>query len=118
MTRSVISRLVGSNDLMTMAGTMATIGIWLGTRSHRQRPAAVLAGEGISFHDTDGDGECEELETNNGDSSPGDWGGPFFAWWPDGWPYIVGEVSGQEQYQFPFSTEDTTSLRQDLPWLT
>lgn len=62
---------------------------------------------GISFHDSDGDGDAEELETNNGDASPGDSGGPFFAWWADGWPYIVGEVSGQEEeYQFPFSTED------------
>jgi V8-like Glu-specific endopeptidase len=62
---------------------------------------------GISFHDTDGDGDAEELETNNGDATPGDSGGPFFAWWADGSPYIVGEVSGQEEeYQFPFSTED------------
>lgn len=61
---------------------------------------------GISFHDDDEDGDAMELETNNGDSSPGDSGGPFFAWW-DGVPYIVGEVSGQEEeYQFPFSSED------------
>jgi hypothetical protein len=47
-----------------------------------------------------------ELETNNGDASPGDSGGPFFAFWDDGFPYIVGVVSGQEQeYQFPFSEE-------------
>lgn len=62
---------------------------------------------GISFHDTDGDGDAEELETDNGDSSPGDSGGPFFAWWDDGFPYIVGVDSGEEEeYQFPFSTQD------------
>jgi V8-like Glu-specific endopeptidase len=62
---------------------------------------------GISFHDTDGDGDAEELETDNGDSSPGDSGGPLFAWWADGWPYIVGVVSGEEEeYQFPFSSQD------------
>lgn len=62
---------------------------------------------GISFHDDDEDGDAMELETNNGDSTPGDSGGPFFAWWADGWPYIVGEVSGQEEeYQFPWYTED------------
>lgn len=62
---------------------------------------------GISFHDDDEDGDAMELETDNGDSSPGDSGGPMFAWWSDGWPYIVGEISGQEEeYSFPFSTED------------
>ncbi|MDE2060641.1 MAG: trypsin-like serine protease [candidate division NC10 bacterium] len=76
-------------------------------------PGAVASAEqpswqgGISFHDDDEDGDAMELETDNGDSSPGDSGGPFFAWWDDGWPYIVGEVSGQEEeYSFPFSTED------------
>jgi len=47
-----------------------------------------------------------ELETDDGDSSPGDSGGPFFACWDDG-PYIVGVDSGEEEeYSFPFSTED------------
>jgi V8-like Glu-specific endopeptidase len=62
---------------------------------------------GISFHDDDEDGDAMELETDNGDSSPGDSGGPFFAWWADGSPYVVGVVSGEEEeYSFPFSTED------------
>lgn len=63
---------------------------------------------GISFHDDDEDGDAMELETDNGDSSPGDSGGPFFAWWAnEDFPRIVGEVSGQEEeYQFPFSSED------------
>jgi len=71
---------------------------------------------GISFHDDDEDGDAMELETNNGDSSPGDSGGPIFAWWADGWPYIVGEVSGQEEeYQFPFSSEDNNIVAGGSP---
>ncbi len=71
-------------------------------------PGMVAGGEqpswqgAISFHDDDEDGDAMELETDNGDSSPGNSGGPFFAWWDDG-PYIVGEVSGQErEYDFPW----------------
>jgi hypothetical protein len=48
-----------------------------------------------------------ELETQNGDSSGGDSGGPYFAFWDDG-PYIVGaDVGGEEEwFFFPFTTED------------
>jgi hypothetical protein len=66
---------------------------------------------GISFHDDDEDsndfGNAMELETQNGDSSPGDSGGPYFAFWTDG-PYVVGvDVGGEEEYFFfPFTTED------------
>jgi hypothetical protein len=60
---------------------------------------------GISFHDDDEDGDAMELETDNGDSSPGDSGGPYFAHWDDG-PHIVGvDSGGEEEYQFPFSTQ-------------
>ncbi|MDQ2753032.1 MAG: S1 family peptidase, partial [Bacteroidota bacterium] len=76
-------------------------------------PGAVASAEqpswqgGISFHDDDEDGDAMELETDNGDSSPGDSGGPIFAWWDDGSPYIVGVISGEEEeYQFPFSSQD------------
>jgi Trypsin len=75
-------------------------------------PGAVAGAEqpswqgGISFHDDDEDGDAMELETDNGDSSPGDSGGPFFGWW-GGAPYVVGVDSGEEEeYQFPFSTQD------------
>ena len=65
---------------------------------------------GISFHDDDEDsndfGDAMELETQDGDSSPGDSGGPYFAFWTDG-PYVVGvDVGGEEEYSFRFSTED------------
>jgi Trypsin len=54
---------------------------------------------GISFHDDDEDDDAMELETDNGDATPGDSGGPFFAFWDDG-PYIVGVLSGQEEEFF------------------
>jgi hypothetical protein len=69
--------------------------------------AALGAREAEGEAGPDGDGDAEELETDNGDSSPGDSGGPFFAWWDDGSPYIVGIDSGEEEeYQFPFSSQD------------
>jgi hypothetical protein len=61
---------------------------------------------GFSFHDDDEDGSATELETDNGDASEGDSGGPLFGWWNDG-PYVIGVlVGGEEEYKFPFSTED------------
>jgi V8-like Glu-specific endopeptidase len=57
---------------------------------------------GISVHDTDSDSPGLEVE-HNGDVTPGDSGGPLFAWWEEG-PYIVGTHSGEEtEYHFPFS---------------
>jgi V8-like Glu-specific endopeptidase len=73
-------------------------------------PGAVAGGEqpsqqsGISFYDDDEDGDAMELETGNGDVTPGDSGGPFFAWW-DGWPYIVGVCSGEEEEWYWTSDE-------------
>lgn len=67
--------------------------------------------EGISFHDDDEDsndhGDGLELETQNGDATPGDSGGPMFAFWDDG-PYIVAVlVAAEEEYFFfPFTTEN------------
>jgi len=102
---------------------------WFGTRSYDDSwnddnfwtlvgyPGAIDNAEqpsiqsGISFHDDDEDsndfGQAMELETQDGDSSPGDSGGPYFAFWDDG-PYIVGaDVGGEtEWFFFPFTTED------------
>lgn len=98
---------------------------WLGVRSYDDDwndlnvwtlvgyPGAVSSEQpsfqgGISFHDDDEDsneyGEAMELETQNGDSSSGDSGGPYLAQWPDG-PYIVGvDVGGEEEFVFnPFA---------------
>lgn len=96
---------------------------WMGTRTYNDDweddnvwtlvgyPGAVAGAQqpswqgGISFHDDDEDGDAMELETDNGDSGPGDSGGPFFAEWDDG-PHIVGvDSGGEEEYQFPFSSQ-------------
>ena len=76
-------------------------------------PVAIAGGEepswqgGIDIHDDDGDSNGgQELESNNSAVTPGDSGGPIFAWWGSD-PRVVGVVSGQEEeYQFPFSTDD------------
>jgi secreted trypsin-like serine protease len=39
-----------------------------------------------------------ELE-HQGDSTSGDSGGPFFGTWPDGFPYVIGTVSGGESFR-------------------
>jgi hypothetical protein len=64
-------------------------------------PAAVAGGQrpsyqsGIPVLDTDNDGDAKEIE-HHGDSTGGDSGGPFFSFWADGYPYVVGTVSGGE----------------------
>ena len=77
-------------------------------------PGAIANGQepsfqmGISFHDDDEDsndhGDAMELETQDGDASPGDSGGPMFGVWDDG-PYIVAVLVGAETeyFFFPFS---------------
>ncbi len=50
---------------------------------------------GIAVLDDDSDGDALELE-HHGDASPGDSGGPFFSFWPDGNPYVIGTTSGGE----------------------
>jgi len=75
-------------------------------------PGDIAGGEqpswqnGISFHDDDEDGDAMELETDNGDASFGDSGGPFFGWWDgENWPSVVGVTSAQEQeWDFPWIT--------------
>ncbi|MEX3940637.1 serine protease [Paraburkholderia sp. BR10937] len=73
-------------------------------------PGAVAGGEqpsfqqAIAFHDDDEDGDAMELESDDGDQSPGDSGGPFFAWWEgDGWPSLVAVASSEEtEWDFPW----------------
>jgi hypothetical protein len=75
-------------------------------------PGDVAGGEqpswqnGISFHDDDEDGDALELETDNGDATPGDSGGPFFGWWDgESGPSVVGVASAQEEeWPFPWFT--------------
>jgi V8-like Glu-specific endopeptidase len=52
---------------------------------------------GIPVLDNDVDGDAMELE-HHGDSTSGDSGGPFFGTWPDGFPYVIGTVSGGESF--------------------
>jgi V8-like Glu-specific endopeptidase len=76
-------------------------------------PGDVAGGErpswqgAISIHDDDGDSNGgQELESQTADINHGDSGGPIFGWW-SGDPRVIGVVSGEEEeYKFPFSTED------------
>lgn len=76
-------------------------------------PGDVAGGErpswqgSISIHDDDGDSNGgQELESQTADLNHGDSGGPIFGWW-SGDPRVIGVVSGEEEeYKFPFSTED------------
>lgn len=58
-----------------------------------ERPSFQL---GIPVLDNDVDGDAMELE-HQGDVTAGDSGGPFFGTWPDGYPYVIGTVSGGER---------------------
>jgi hypothetical protein len=57
-----------------------------------ERPSYQL---GIPVLDHDNSGDAMQLE-HQGDSTGGDSGGPFFGFWPDGFPYVIGTVSGGE----------------------
>ena len=59
-----------------------------------ERPSFQL---GIPVLDNDVDGDAMELE-HQGDTTGGDSGGPFFGTWPDGFPYVIGTVSGGESF--------------------
>jgi hypothetical protein len=61
----------------------------------------------ISIHDDDSDSNGgDELESQTADLNHGDSGGPIWGWW-NGDPRVIGVVSGEEEeYQFPFSSED------------
>lgn len=80
---------------------------------------------GISFHDDDEDsndhGDAMELETQNGESTPGDSGGPYFAFWDDG-PYIIGaDVGGESEFIInpfaPWPFEDLNNVASAGPAL-
>ena len=64
-------------------------------------PGAVAGAErpsyqpGISVMDAEAHSDALDIE-HQGDSTPGDSGAPFWATWPDGFPYVIGTVSGGE----------------------
>jgi V8-like Glu-specific endopeptidase len=67
-----------------------------------ERPSYQL---GIAVLDSDADGGALELE-HHGDVTSGDSGGPFFGTWPDGFPYVIGTVSGGESISGGGQDED------------
>ena len=64
-------------------------------------PAAIAAAArpsyqlGIAVNEADAGTDALDLE-HRGDSTGGDSGGPFWGTWPDGFPYVIGTVSGGE----------------------
>jgi V8-like Glu-specific endopeptidase len=66
-------------------------------------PAAIAGAErpsyqlGIAVDEADASTDALDLE-HRGDSTGGDSGGPFWATWPDGFPYVIGTVSGGEVF--------------------
>ncbi len=63
-----------------------------GALAGAERPSYQL---GIPVLDDDSDGDAEEIE-HQGDVTAGDSGGPFFSFWADGFPYVIGTISGGE----------------------
>ena len=55
---------------------------------------------GIAVLDQDSDNGGLELE-HQGDTASGDSGGPFWGFWADGFPYVVGTCSGHESVGGP-----------------
>ncbi|MGF6931140.1 V8-like Glu-specific endopeptidase [Paraburkholderia sp. UCT70] len=55
---------------------------------------------GIAVLDQDSDSGGLELE-HHGDIASGDSGGPFWGFWDDGFPYVVGTCSGHENISGP-----------------
>jgi hypothetical protein len=51
---------------------------------------------------------------HQGDSTKGDSGGPFFSFWPDGFPYVIGIVSGGEAVAVPKTTTSAQGERLSL----
>lgn len=63
---------------------------------------------GISLDGEFWEPDSHEAMANWADVWPGQSGGPFFAWWADGWPYVVAVQSSQN------SNQNNASGGQDL----
>jgi V8-like Glu-specific endopeptidase len=61
-----------------------------GMVANAERPSYQL---GISVTEADASGDALDVE-HQGDTTGGNSGGPFWATWPDGFPYVIGTVSG------------------------
>jgi V8-like Glu-specific endopeptidase len=65
-----------------------------GAIANAERPSYQLA---ITVNAAPLDGDARDVE-HQGDATPGDSGGPFWATWPDSYPYVIGTVSGGEVF--------------------
>jgi V8-like Glu-specific endopeptidase len=112
---SYISRLPDAHD-MAVLRLYEPIGDWLGYFGSKPYsnswtgspywnitgyPSAVANAErpsyqfGITVMDAEAHTDALDIE-HQGDSTGGDSGAPFWATWPDGFPYVIGTVSGGE----------------------
>ena len=58
-----------------------------------------------------------ELESDNNAASPGDSGGPYYHYWSDGYPYLVGIDSGDED-EYTGATTGWNNIAAGGPALT
>jgi V8-like Glu-specific endopeptidase len=112
---SYISRLPDAHD-MAVLRLYDPLGDWLGYFGSKPYsnswtgqpywnitgyPSAVASAErpsyqfGITVLDAEAHTDAFDIE-HQGDSTGGDSGAPFWATWPDGFPYVIGTVSGGE----------------------
>ena len=98
----VLDRNIG-NDSTGWMGSKSYTDAWDGNPywSHVGYPTDLTAANKPTFQNTislDGhswEDDAHESMDHRGDVWPGQSGGPFFAWWADGWPYVVAVQSWQ-----------------------
>jgi hypothetical protein len=110
---SYYSRIPDAHD-MAILKLFDSLGDWIGyfgSKPYSDRfnghaywnlagyPGAIAGGQRpsyqLSISVTEADASGDALDINNqGDASSGDSGAPFWATWPDGFPYVIGTVSG------------------------
>ena len=78
-------------DSSWQGGPYWTLAGYPGSIAGAERPSYQSS---IPVLDNDGEGEAMEIE-HHGSATPGDSGGPFFAFWGDS-PYAIGTTSGGE----------------------
>ena len=112
---SYVSRLPDAHD-MAVLRLYDPLGDWLGYFGSKPYsnswtgqpywnitgyPGAVAGAErpsyqfGITVIEAEASTDALDIE-HQGDATPGDSGAPFWATWPDGFPYVIGTVSGGE----------------------
>jgi V8-like Glu-specific endopeptidase len=97
----VLNRDIGNST--GWMGSKSYTDAWDGSAywSHAGYPQDLTAGNRPVFQNSialDGDSseeDAHESMDHTGDVWPGQSGGPFFAWWADGWPYVIAVQSWQ-----------------------